>query len=193
MDFRSARLAPALQTLLLCVLALLALPAAAQQFLPPDQAYRYTTEVSGEQLLIKWQVQPDYYLYKAKMAVASAQEGVTLGEVNWPAGQSHTDEYFGTQDIYRGNFTVAVPFTVAGARPDAIDLELKLQGCADAGLCYPPLTWKTQVTLPAAAASGAAPRGNPLSAFFKSRSNDDEFLPPDEAFQFTVQANDAGS
>lgn len=184
-----ARLAPAC----LAALAWLALPAllqpawAKEDFLPPEQAYRYTVKAEGDRVVVNWKVAPGYYLYKKKMGVASTMATVQTAEPQWPTGEEHTDEYFGTQEIYRGSVDVPVAFTVhSGERPKKLALELKLQGCADAGLCYPPLRWKTEVDLPAAGASGGG-----LSSLFKSKSTglgqarqNDDFLPPDEAFRF---------
>jgi thioredoxin:protein disulfide reductase len=128
-------------------------PAAAKQdFLPPEKAYRYTVAPQRDRIVVVWTIEPGYYLYKKKMAVASTLPTVKLGEPEWPKGESHTDEYFGTQEIYRGTVTVPVPFTIeGGADPRKVPLELRLQGCADAGLCFPPLRWKTEADLPSGA------------------------------------------
>jgi thiol:disulfide interchange protein DsbD len=159
---------------------------AKQDFLPPEKAYRYIVEPRGDRLVVVWTIEPGYYLYKKKMAVASTMATVQLGEPEWPRGEDHTDEYFGTQEVYRGKVEVPVPFTVhAGEAPAKVELELRLQGCADAGLCYPPLRWKTQAELPKAAE--AASKGGGLSSLFGSngpRTNQNDFLPPDEAFRF---------
>ncbi|HEY0683912.1 MAG TPA: protein-disulfide reductase DsbD [Steroidobacter sp.] len=160
---------------------------AADDFLPPQQAYRYTVKAEGDQVVVSWKIAPGYYLYKKKMGVASTMATVQTAEPAWPKGEEHTDEYFGTQEIYRGNIDVPVAFTVhSGERPKQLALELKLQGCADAGLCYPPQRWKTEVDLSAPASGGGG-----LSSLFKSKSGPlgaakqkDEFLPPDEAFRF---------
>lgn len=184
--------------LALAALAWLALPAlwqsasAKEDFLPPDQAYRYTVEAQGGRVVVHWQITPGYYLYRKRMSVASATPAVQLAEPEWPKGEEHTDDYFGTQEIYRGNIDVPVPFTVPGGeRPKKLALELRLQGCADAGLCYPPQRWKTEVDLPAAGGSGNGPTGG-LTSLFKSKSgglggarSNDDFLPPDEAFKFS--------
>lgn len=183
-----ARFAAALST----ALAWLALwqPALAKDdFLPPEQAYRYTVKAEGDKVTVVWKIEPGYYLYKKKLAVASTLATVQAGEPAWPKGEDHTDEYFGTQEIYRGTVAVPVPLTFHGAeRPRKIALELKLQGCADAGLCYPPLRWKTEADLPAAESAAAATGGGGLSSLFKKSSpaskQNDEFLPPDEAFRF---------
>jgi thioredoxin:protein disulfide reductase len=180
--------------LVLAMLAMLAWlaplqPALAKQdFLPPEKAYRYTVVPRGDRLVVVWTVEPGYYLYKKKMAVASTMATVQLGEPEWPRGEDHTDEYFGTQEIYRGSVEVPVPFTVhSGEAPRKVALELRLQGCADAGLCYPPLRWKTEVDLPPTARTAASAKSGGLSSLFGSkapRTNQNDFLPPDEAFRF---------
>ena len=156
---------------------------AKDDFLPPEQAYRYTARVEGDRVIVAWNIEPGYYLYKKKMGVVSAASTVQVGEPLWPKGEDHTDDYFGTQEIYRGKVEVPVPFTVAGARPDKLAIELRLQGCADAGLCYPPQKWKTEVALPAAGKSA----GGGLSSLLGKKSpaaGAGEFLPPDAAFRF---------
>ena len=178
---------------LVALLPLIQVAQAKDEFLAPERAYRYTTRVEGDRVVVSWSIEPGYYLYKKKMGVVSSTSAAQLGEPQWPKGEDHTDEYFGTQEIYRGKIEVPVPFTVAGARPSKLALELRLQGCADAGLCYPPQKWKTEVALPAAAAaagqnsnvSGKSSGGLAALLGRKSASaNNSEFLPPDAAFRF---------
>lgn len=179
---------------LLPILALLAAPSwSKDEFLAPEQAYRYSTRMEGDQLVISWQIEPGYYLYKKRLGVASATASAQFGQPAWPKGENHHDEYFGDQEIYRGKVEVPVPVSFPGPKPAELAIDLKLQGCADAGLCYPPMTWKTKVPLNTAETAGTsgtsavAPKG--LQAFFKSKgaSNQDEFLPPDQAFKFSAQ------
>jgi thioredoxin:protein disulfide reductase len=168
---------------LLAQLLLIAAASAKDEFLPPERAYRYTTRVEGDRVIVAWNVEPGYYLYKKKMGVVSATSTAQLGEPLLPKGEDHTDEFFGTQEIYRGKVEVPVPFTIPGVRPEKLALELRLQGCADAGLCYPPQKWKTEVALPAAGKSA----GGGLSALLGKKSgpgNTGDFLPPDAAFRF---------
>lgn len=131
-DWRWIRVA----LLLLAAAPLIQIADAKDDFLPPDRAYRYTTRVEGDRVVVAWNIEPGYYLYKKKMGVVAAAPSVQLGEPLWPKGEDHTDEYFGTQEVYRGKVEVPVPFTVGVERPAKIAIELRLQGCADAGLCY---------------------------------------------------------
>jgi thiol:disulfide interchange protein DsbD len=164
---------------LLAQLLLMGAATAKDDFLSPDKAYRYSTRVEGDRLIVSWDIEKGYYLYKKKMGVVSATADAQLGEPLWPKGEDHTDEYFGTQEVYRGKVEVPVPIVISGSRPPLLNVELRLQGCADAGLCYPPQKWKTEVKLPA---------GGGLSALLGKKSisagNQNEFLPPDAAFRF---------
>lgn len=189
--------------LLLCLAA--TLPAhtwAADDFLRPEQAYRHASRVDDGQLIVTWTIEPGYYLYKSRMGIASTTPGAILGEPQWPQGESHTDEFFGTQEIYRGTIEVPVALSFASAPPATLDLELKLQGCADAGLCYPPQRWKSTLDLDPvsrvsrASTAAAAPlsdlrSGSLRSLFGRGSADTDDFLPPDEAFRFGAGVADA--
>ena len=67
-----------------------------------------------------------------------------------PKGEIKTDDYFGTQEVWHHDFTVQLPVSRAGGPALPLTLNLTWQGCADAGLCYPPQRAKFEVTLPAA-------------------------------------------
>ncbi|HET9446321.1 MAG TPA: protein-disulfide reductase DsbD [Steroidobacteraceae bacterium] len=173
----------AMGVVLLGQLAFIAVASAKDEFLPPERAYRYTTRVEGERVIVAWTIEPGYYLYKKKMGVVSANSTAQVAEPLLPKGEDHTDEFFGTQEIYRGKVEVPVPFTIPGVRPEKLALELRLQGCADAGLCYPPQKWKTEVALPAAGKSAGGGLGSLLRKT-AGAGNQSDFLPPDEAFRF---------
>ena len=109
----------------------------------------------GDEVVVRYDIAKGYYLYRDRMSLGSTTPGVTIGTARMPAGEDHEDEYFGKQVIYRGPITVASKVTFDG-EPRAFDLQLKLQGCADAGLCYPPQTWTTRVEMPNTAAQAGA-------------------------------------
>ncbi|MCB1625736.1 MAG: protein-disulfide reductase DsbD, partial [Pseudomonadales bacterium] len=162
--------------------------AADDEFLPPTEAFRYSVTSDGNSIAVSWDVTPGYYLYLKRMGLATDAPGVILGEAIYPAGEMHEDEYFGKQTVFRGQFTVTAP--ISGAAPGSvIPLKLKLQGCADAGLCYPPTTWQTSVTLPDVAAGATQFADSVFSA--GAVANGDEFLDPEQAFILTATATDA--
>ena len=164
--------------------------AAEDEFIPPEQAFRYTASTDGATVSVAWSVATGYYLYQKRMGLTTDAPGVSLGEPTYPAGEMHEDEYFGKQTVFRGDFTVTA--RIAGAPPGSVvPLKLQLQGCADAGLCYPPTTWQTSVTLPAATDSTATNKS--IDAMFGAGSagNADEFLDPEQAFILSAVATAA--
>jgi thiol:disulfide interchange protein DsbD len=199
--------------LLLAVLLLAPRAFAAEpDFIPPEQAFRYTTEADGERVTIRWTVAKGYYLYRKRLGIESRAPGLVLGEPQYPKGESHSDEYFGEQEVYRGAFVVTVPFQArdaALAAAGTLPLVLKLQGCADAGLCYPPTRWNTDVAYRAGAAADAAAAADPLApgaarrdaggalatvlgkgaATAGAAGGNDEFLPPEVAFRLEAFAD----
>ncbi|MDN3220386.1 protein-disulfide reductase DsbD [Pseudomonas nunensis] len=101
-------------------------------FLPVEQAFVFTSErlESGETQLY-WQIADGYYLYQKRLkfdGLAADQQPVL------PAGESHSDEFFGEQQVYRQGLELKIPAGATG------QIKVGFQGCADAGLCYPPQT-----------------------------------------------------
>ena len=140
------------RTLKLCLLLSLWLPfsAVAQnalsaytqqqtQFLPVDEAYQLTLVADGDQrLMLQWVIAPEYYLYRhAFKAQASDSEGNIAANLVVPDGLAKTDEFFGDVEVYYD----ALEATVGLERTTELaQIKVTYQGCADAGLCYPPET-----------------------------------------------------
>lgn len=145
---------------LLAPLALLlaALPAAAvdqSDLLPVDQAFALEARATArDRVEIGWTIAEGYYLYRHRTSVRETGGGFKSNPLQLPAGKRHVDEFFGEVETYRQQL-VAV-FTGAPADgTTALTLEVKYQGCADLGICYPPQTRTVQVRLPAADAAAA--------------------------------------
>jgi len=98
------------------------------EFLPVGKAFTFTSErlASGETQLY-WQIADGYYLYQQRMKFEGLAEQPVL-----PQGEAHSDEFFGEQQVYRQGLEVKLPAGATG------QVKLGWQGCADAGLCYPP-------------------------------------------------------
>jgi len=169
----AANLSPAMVKLrnALAVLALLVSGAVAaqgllgpvsneDQFLPVDQAFVFTAIADGgDRVLLDWQVAPGYYLYRHRTSAKTETPGFALGDIAMPDGKKKTDEFFGDVEVYYGVLSATVPVT----RPEgasSFEIQVSYQGCADAGLCYPPVTKTVAIELPppgTPAASEAAP------------------------------------
>ncbi|MGF6209828.1 protein-disulfide reductase DsbD [Pseudomonas frederiksbergensis] len=101
-------------------------------FLPVEQAFVFTSErlESGETQLF-WQIADGYYLYQKRLKFDGlAPEHTPV----LPEGESHSDEFFGEQPVYRQGLELKIPAGATGK------VKVGFQGCADAGLCYPPQT-----------------------------------------------------
>jgi thiol:disulfide interchange protein DsbD len=118
------------------------------QFLPVDQAFIFSAVPDGaDRVLIDWQIAPGYYLYRHRLTLKTPTPGFTLGELSLPDGKKKTDEFFGDVEVYYDALTATAPVT----RPEgasSFELVVSYQGCADAGLCYPPVTKTVQIDLP---------------------------------------------
>jgi thiol:disulfide interchange protein DsbD len=109
-------------------------------FLPPDVAFRVSAAVDGKDIRVRWIIADGYYLYRHKMDIKAESPDLVLSAPELPQGTLKTDPYLGTQEIYRqqAQGTVAYSRIDAGAHP--MQIKVTYQGCADAGLCYPPIT-----------------------------------------------------
>jgi hypothetical protein len=122
---------------------------ASDDFLSPQAAFKYSLRLDGSVLKIIWDIAPGYYLYKQKLDASVNASGVWLGVPYWPASQTHRDEFFGEQQVYRGRVEIGMPLAAdASASRKKVPVQLRLQGCADGGLCYSPMVWETSITLP---------------------------------------------
>ncbi|MDV6327596.1 protein-disulfide reductase DsbD [Idiomarina sp. Sol25] len=103
------------------------------QFLSVDQAFDFDSEVNGNRVTVSWVVAPEYYLYQHRFKVVP--ENALAAEPELPQGESHSDEFFGESIVYRDyvewSFTLNPDFS-------GNTITVQYQGCADAGLCYPP-------------------------------------------------------
>ena len=178
---------------IVCLLLLPTLTEARKEVLPPQDVFLYTTDVTADAITVNWAIEPGYYLYKDKMSFAAANSAVTFGEPQFPAGEIHSDEFFGEQTIFRGRVPVRIPIVSKPANAVATDLIIKSQGCADYGLCYPPQTWKTDIKLAAATTTSGLPAGfgsNSARSLFAKTGDEADPLPIDQAFVATVAALD---
>jgi len=146
-------LRPLVGVCLLSVTSLLSFAFAGEpDFLDADQAFNMHTEVvDGRAVALHFDVAPGYHLYKSKIQLG-ADNGAVLGTPDYPAPVREHDAQFGDTDVYRGRVDVTVPVQSA---PKDFVLTVKAQGCADAGLCYPPFARTARVVLPEPVASGS--------------------------------------
>lgn len=113
----------------------------APEFLPVDQAFELQPLVWKDDgsLEVSWRIAKEYYLYRDRLKFSvTSPASLKPGTPSLPPSLPHEDEHFGTTQVYRDKLVVRLPFGKAAR--GAVKLTVVYQGCADAGLCYPPQT-----------------------------------------------------
>jgi thioredoxin:protein disulfide reductase len=129
-------------------------------FLPPDVAFRVGATVIDNTVKVRWVIADGYYLYRQKIEVRAESPDLIVAAPQLPAGVIKTDPYLGTQEIYTQQVEAIVPFSRFDAGAHPLQIKVTYQGCAEAGLCYPPIT---KVIFPASGAAAALPASASLS------------------------------
>ncbi len=145
-----------LTLLWLALTSLLAPVVWAAEPLEPEQAFRFSARaLDANTIEARWDITPEYYLYKQKVEFAATPVTIRLGAPILPKGKEKDDEFFGKVETYRGQIIARIPVT-AGSGPFV--LKATSQGCWDGGVCYPPLVQEAKITL-AAMSTGTAATG----------------------------------
>nr|WP_235972960.1 protein-disulfide reductase DsbD [Luteimonas sp. MC1895] len=129
----------------------LALPGAAGAMpLPEDQAFAFEAIADGgNTILMRLTPAPGYYIYRDQSRFQLEAEGIRAGAPRWPRGTAHRDEYFGDVVVYFDGVDVPLPLLRSHAEPRQATLSATFQGCQADGICYPPMTRRVRVALPA--------------------------------------------
>lgn len=141
--------------IILLQILLLALPAMAGDFLPPDQAFVFAGQQNGEQLELDWSITDGYYLYRERIqAFYETADGRQSVPVNFISNSEiKQDQNFGEVAVFYHQLQATVDLaSLPQGGPDNIQLEY--QGCAKNGLCYQPQLKKVAINLAGIVASG---------------------------------------
>ena len=145
---------------------------AAEEFLDPAIAFKFEARMADRQTAeVTYTIAPKYYMYRERFAFKSSNPAVKLGEPAIPPGTVKYDQTFEKDvETYKGTLTIRIPVEGDGA----FTLTATGQGCADAGLCYPPQDHTASLSAgeggaaaPALPIGAAAPQGGmstPLSS-----------------------------
>ncbi|MDJ0927498.1 MAG: protein-disulfide reductase DsbD [Gammaproteobacteria bacterium] len=160
---------------------------AAEDILKPEQAFRYEVSATADEITVRWDIEPEHYMYKERMGYRSLTDGLSLGDAILPNGKPYEDEFFGPMEIYRGQAVVRIPVVERAAGMQTAELEIRSQGCADIGLCYPPQKWTSAVAF---TGGGGGTLNRLLGTTGSGPGVADEPLPADEAFQASITVLD---
>lgn len=146
----------------LALLALLAGPAAGglfdrfgdasqERILNADQAFQVAIHaVDALSIEARWLIAPGYYLYRNKFQLSVLEpSGIQIASFDLPAGEPKDDPYFGRQAVFHQEAVIRAVLKRDTSAAQAVRIKADYQGCAEVGVCYPPLTQTATVTLAA--------------------------------------------
>ncbi len=120
-----------------------------REFLPAEQAFVMSHDITRDgRLRVIWDIEPGYYLYRAKMGVRPTTAGLVLAAPELPPGEIKDDPEFGRVAVYKHAVAFDVPIERWPAAERLLETVVSYQGCAEDGICYPPLK-KTVAFTPA--------------------------------------------
>ena len=124
---------------------------AQERVLEADQAFRLTiSALDPLTLQARWVIEPGYYLYRDKFRLELLDaQGIAITSLEIPVGEPKDDPYFGPQQVFHGEATIIARLQRSADSPGAVEVKAYYQGCAEVGVCYPPLSQTVAVALSA--------------------------------------------
>ncbi|MBU2097152.1 MAG: hypothetical protein KKD00_00175 [Gammaproteobacteria bacterium] len=116
-------------------------------FLDVDQAFSFYISLDDtDSISVHWTIAPGYYLYADKFSFRITEPEDISGTLIpvMPAGTAHEDEFFGKTTVYYQQTRSSL--RLPEDSPERFFLEIGFQGCAEAGLCYPPAVRRVEIT-----------------------------------------------
>jgi len=105
-------------------------------FLPVEQVYQVTVDVEENQLILNWSIIEGYYLYRDRFSFSAVDATSQLGAPIFETGKRKWDDFFEEElEVYYTKTSISLPYEGEG---EQMEIQVESQGCADAGLCYPP-------------------------------------------------------
>ncbi|MCC7080438.1 MAG: protein-disulfide reductase DsbD N-terminal domain-containing protein [Burkholderiales bacterium] len=118
------------------------------ELLDPQKAFRISARaLDGKSVQVEFKIANGYYLYRNRFTFAT-ESGEPLAEVEIPRGKLKEDAFFGKSETFRDVVRIRVTVSSRDAAKGSVNLKVTSQGCADAGVCYPPHEQNVTVRLP---------------------------------------------
>nr|WP_233095098.1 protein-disulfide reductase DsbD [Alteromonas sp. IB21] len=140
------------------------------QFLDVEQAFAFDFNQKENTLKLTFDIADGYYLYRKQFKFVAKE--AEIGEPAFPSGVMIEDEFFGESEVFYDGVSITLPIESAGS--DGV-VKIRYQGCADAGLCYPPtvkVVYLNEVGSSAPANTDAASGSNSATSFSQSEQFD---------------------
>ncbi len=118
------------------------------EFLSPEEAFTLSVQaIDRESVLLRVDIEPGYYLYRDKFSFKLMQGKAELVPFELPAGITKEDPIFGQVQVFKKNNEFRLPLNNLLDAKQEVLLNVGYQGCAEAGICYPPLNKDLSVFL----------------------------------------------
>lgn len=145
------------------------------ELLPAEEAFQFSALVKDSQnLSVNWQIAEGYYLYREKIDLQLlSSDNSKLLNYEIPHGTPKFDEAFGDVEILHNNLAFTVPLERLNAAQHSIILRAKFQGCAERGVCYPPMDKTVTLLLPEIVANNSAA---PVAQAKKKASSEQDLI-----------------
>ncbi len=122
---------------------------AEEEFLDPDEAFRLAPpEIAAGKILFNWEIEKNYYLYRDNFRFSIQAPEAVLGEPVLPAGELKEDPAFGNVYVVHDAAEISLPYSTSVAEVRT-ELTVTYQGCKEDTICYPPVSKKFDLLLPA--------------------------------------------
>ncbi len=153
------------------------------RLLEPEEAYQLDALVEdGTHLRLTWRIAEGTYLYQDRIELSTAENpALAIGDYTLPepeikADSIRPDGSIGDVAVYHDGIDLRVPLVRTGTDPLDLPLKVKYQGCAEIGVCYPPITREFTLSLPgiSEAMAGESAATQPATTTPASGSIDDE-------------------
>ncbi len=140
--------------LILAICLITSLQSYAEDFLDPLVAFKPTVEArDSTHLLVHFKIADGYYLYRDKVRFKILNpDTIQAGTPNFPKGKTKKDDNFGDVEVFFKTLDIDLPLNRSDNTETPLSIQLSFQGCAEAGICYPPLQETVNVQLPALSA-----------------------------------------
>ncbi|MAC45510.1 MAG: hypothetical protein CMI12_01475 [Oceanospirillum sp.] len=111
-----------------------------QRFLPVEEAFQLSGQLKEQQLILNWRIEPEHYLYRSRFNIRLLEpRTLVLSGMDIPRGEKTHDEFLGEVEILRHQVSIQTRLNISEQLLNqGVVIEVTFQGCADAGLCYPP-------------------------------------------------------
>ena len=121
----------------------------AQSFLAPEKAFYIDAVVTNKNTVnVNFKIAPGYYMYQERFEFVLDNAPITIKSVEFPPAKVKFDPTFEKDmGLYfeRTNISLVLSEWPQGLMNQAFVLKVVSQGCAEQGICYPPVTSALQI------------------------------------------------